>query len=68
MLLDGQGADEMMAGYIPYYFVYLRQLRAQGMTAAAGELAKSLDVLYRLGRFKLKAKVTLQEDASRSPS
>jgi asparagine synthase (glutamine-hydrolysing) len=61
VLLDGQGADEMMAGYIPYYFVYLRQLRAQGMTAAAGELAKSLDVLYRLGRFKLKAKVTLKK-------
>ena len=33
VLLDGQGADEMMAGYIPYYFVYLRQLR-QEMTAA----------------------------------
>ena len=61
VLLDGQGADEMMAGYIPYYFVYLRQLRAQGMTAAAGELAKSLDVLYRLGRFKLKAKVKLKK-------
>ena len=61
VLLDGQGADEMMAGYIPYYFVYLRQLRAQGATAAAGELAKSLDVLYRLGRFKLKAKVKLKK-------
>ena len=61
VLLDGQGADEMMAGYIPYYFVYLRQLRAQGLTAAAGELAKSLDVLYRLGRFKLKAKVKLKK-------
>ena len=35
VLLDGQGADEMMAGYIPYYFVYLRQLRAQGATTAA---------------------------------
>lgn len=61
VLLDGQGADEMMAGYIPYYFVYLRQLRAQGAKAAAGELAKSLDVLYRLGRFKLKAKVKLKK-------
>ena len=61
VLLDGQGADEMMAGYIPYYFVYLRQLRAQGATAAAGELAKSLDVLYRLGRFKLKAKLKLKK-------
>jgi asparagine synthase (glutamine-hydrolysing) len=26
VLLDGQGADEIMAGYIPYYHLYLRQL------------------------------------------
>jgi len=26
VVLDGQGADEMMAGYLPYYFVYLNQL------------------------------------------
>ncbi|NHN56353.1 asparagine synthase (glutamine-hydrolyzing) [Calidifontibacter sp. DB0510] len=57
VLLDGQGADEMMAGYIPYYFVYLRQLRAQGAKAAALELSKSLDVIYRLGRFKLQDKL-----------
>jgi asparagine synthase (glutamine-hydrolysing) len=61
VLLDGQGADEMMAGYIPYYFVYLRQLRAQGATLAAAELAKSLDVLYRLGRHKLKARLRLKK-------
>lgn len=30
VLLDGQGSDEMMAGYIPYYFVYLNQLKKQG--------------------------------------
>ncbi|GAB3486649.1 asparagine synthase (glutamine-hydrolyzing) [Flexivirga lutea] len=57
VLLDGQGADEMMAGYIPYYFVYLRQLKAQGAKRAAAELSKSLDVIYRLGRFKLQAKL-----------
>lgn len=62
VLLDGQGADEMMAGYIPYYFVYLRQLRTQGATKAAAELSKSLDVLYRLGRFKLKAKLRGRKD------
>lgn len=62
VLLDGQGADEMMAGYIPYYFVYLRQLRAQGALKAAAELSKSLDVLYRLGRFKLKAKLRGRKD------
>jgi len=26
VLLDGQGADEMMAGYLPYYLVFLKQL------------------------------------------
>ena len=61
VLLDGQGADEMMAGYVPYYFVYLRQLRAQGATKAAAELARSLDVLYRLGRFKLRSKLRLKK-------
>jgi asparagine synthase (glutamine-hydrolysing) len=62
VLLDGQGADEMMAGYVPYYFVYLRQLRAQGALKAATELSKSLDVLYRLGRFRLKAKLRGRKD------
>lgn len=62
VLLDGQGADEMMAGYIPYYFVYLKQLRAQGALKAAAELSKSLDVIYRLGRFKLKAKLRGRKD------
>ena len=32
------------------------------MTAAAASCAKSLDVLYRLGRFKLKAKAAAEED------
>lgn len=26
VLLDGQGSDEMMAGYLPYYFVYIKEL------------------------------------------
>ncbi len=26
VLLDGQGADEMLAGYIPYHFIYLKEL------------------------------------------
>ena len=30
VLLDGQGADEMLAGYLPYYFVYLNQLKKEG--------------------------------------
>jgi len=26
VLLDGQGGDELLAGYVPYQFFYLRQL------------------------------------------
>lgn len=29
VVLDGQGSDEMLAGYDPYFFVYLRQLFAE---------------------------------------
>jgi asparagine synthase (glutamine-hydrolysing) len=52
VMIDGQGADEMMAGYNPYYLVRLRELRRRGKKAqAATELALSADVLWRLGRF-----------------
>jgi asparagine synthase (glutamine-hydrolysing) len=54
VMIDGQGADELMAGYAPYYFVYLRQLRRRsGTVRAAGALMRSLDVLWRLGRFRV---------------
>ncbi|MBP9667524.1 asparagine synthase (glutamine-hydrolyzing) [Candidatus Saccharibacteria bacterium] len=54
VLLDGQGADEMMAGYIPYYFVYLRELRAAGKWGTLlKEVVLSLDVLLRLARFTI---------------
>ncbi|HET6213943.1 MAG TPA: asparagine synthase (glutamine-hydrolyzing) [Micromonosporaceae bacterium] len=53
VMVDGQGADEMMAGYVPYYLVNLRDLRRRGHAGrAAGELSRSLDVLWRLGRFR----------------
>jgi asparagine synthase (glutamine-hydrolysing) len=51
VMLDGQGADEMMAGYAPYYLVHLRQRRrAAKALGTAVELARSTDVLWRLGR------------------
>ena len=63
VLLDGQGADEMMAGYIPYYFVYLRQLRQNGQWGKfAGELLSSLDILFRLGRFRLMDKLSFRQN------
>lgn len=65
VLLDGQGADEMMAGYIPYYFVYLRQLRQNGQWLKfAGELLSSLDILFRLGRFRLMDKLSLKKNVT----
>ncbi len=47
VVIDGQGADEMMAGYIPYYFVYLRQLLKQRKYGVfIKELFSSIDILY----------------------
>lgn len=64
VLLDGQGADEMMAGYLPYYFVYLRQLRKQKLwTRLAGELRTSTDVLWRYGQERAKATLRLSKPA-----
>lgn len=57
VLLDGQGADEMMAGYDPYFVVYLRQLKARKQY---GKLLKEAwacrDIISRLVKFKLKSK------------
>ena len=51
VLLDGQGADEMMAGYNPYFYVYLRQLRRQKrFKELASEIVGSRDILRKLGR------------------
>ncbi|MEK7071053.1 MAG: asparagine synthase-related protein, partial [Patescibacteria group bacterium] len=54
VLLDGQGADEMMAGYLPYYFVYLRQLKKQGKwLKLIWESLSSLDVIVKYVALKL---------------
>jgi asparagine synthase (glutamine-hydrolysing) len=54
VMLDGQGADEMMAGYAPYHLVHVRQLRRAGHPVhAAAELVRYSDVLWRLGRSRL---------------
>ena len=61
VLLDGQGADEMMAGYIPYYLVYLRQLRKdRHWVRLLLEGIGSSDVLFRLARFRIKDKLLLR--------
>ncbi|OGK31731.1 asparagine synthase (glutamine-hydrolyzing) [Candidatus Roizmanbacteria bacterium RIFCSPHIGHO2_12_FULL_36_11] len=50
VLLDGQGADEMISGYLPYYFVYLKQLLREGRIGAfLQEFIGSLDVIIDTG-------------------
>jgi asparagine synthase (glutamine-hydrolysing) len=54
VLLDGQGGDELLAGYVPYQFVYLRQLLAErdyGRFLAEAWAAR--DVLWPLLRRRL---------------
>jgi len=54
VLLDGQGADEMMAGYMPYYFVYLRQMMSRKQYGKlVREVFASLDVLLKYGLRKI---------------
>ena len=51
VLLDGQGGDELLAGYIPYHYVYLRELLAGGrLFEAAREARAARDVLGPLVR------------------
>ena len=62
VLLDGQGADEMMAGYLPYYFVYLRQLRKEKQyTKLLREVVSSTDVLSRYGKSVVRGKLGLDK-------
>lgn len=48
VLLDGQGADELLAGYVPYHFVYLRQLLTERKPLRLlKEILFALDVLWK---------------------
>jgi asparagine synthase (glutamine-hydrolysing) len=54
VLLDGQGGDELLAGYVPYQLVYLRQLRRERRYAELRREARcSRDVLWPLARRRL---------------
>jgi asparagine synthase (glutamine-hydrolysing) len=54
VLLDGQGGDELLAGYVPYQFVYLRQLlRERDYRRFAEEGWAARDVLWPLLRRRL---------------
>jgi asparagine synthase (glutamine-hydrolysing) len=54
VMLDGQGADEMLAGYVPYYLVWARQLLRTGHPVGAiAEVACSSGRLLHLGRVRI---------------
>lgn len=54
VLLDGQGGDELLAGYVPYQAVYLRQLRREGRYLRwLREAWAARDVLWPLIRRRL---------------
>ena len=64
VLLDGQGADEMMAGYNPYFYVYLRQLRRQKrLKDLASEVVGSRDILRKLARTKYSGRTSVPIEA-----
>ncbi len=57
VLLNGQAGDELLAGYVPYQLVYLRELRRRGdWVALRREALASRDVLAPLVKRKLAAR------------
>ena len=54
VLLNGQGGDELLAGYVPYQYVYLRELlRRRRLRAFVAEAWDSRDVLLPLVKRRL---------------
>ena len=54
VLLDGQAGDELLAGYVPYHYVYLKQLlRERKYTTFAREAWAARDVLKPLIKRRL---------------
>ena len=54
VLLNGQGGDELLAGYVPYHYVYLRELlRRRQLRVFAREAWESRDVLQPLVKRRL---------------
>jgi asparagine synthase (glutamine-hydrolysing) len=57
VLLDGQGGDELLAGYVPYQYVYLRELAktrdVAGLRTLSKETLPTRDLLAPIARQRL---------------
>ncbi len=57
VLLDGQGGDELLAGYVPYQYVYLRELARSRHPSSLRKLTKETlaarDILLPVARQRL---------------
>ncbi|MGH9171252.1 MAG: asparagine synthase (glutamine-hydrolyzing) [Acidimicrobiales bacterium] len=54
VLLDGQGGDELLAGYVPYQYVYLKDLaKSREITVLARETLVVRDLLTPFARARL---------------
>jgi asparagine synthase (glutamine-hydrolysing) len=57
VMLDGQGADELLAGYVPQLVVHLRRLLEQDRRAGLREAAAQRDVLAGLARGRVRGRL-----------
>ncbi|NUR16519.1 MAG: asparagine synthase (glutamine-hydrolyzing) [Dermatophilaceae bacterium] len=55
VMLDGQGADELLAGYVPQLVVHLKDLLTRDRRSAFRELFASRDVLGHLAAMRTRA-------------
>ncbi|NUO35193.1 MAG: asparagine synthase (glutamine-hydrolyzing), partial [Dermatophilaceae bacterium] len=55
VMLDGQGADELLAGYVPQLVVHLKDLLSRDRRSAFRELFASRDVLGHLAAMRTRA-------------
>ncbi len=57
VMLDGQGADEMLAGYVPQHVTHLRSLLSRNRRAGVAELAAARDILGSQVRSRLRTRL-----------
>lgn len=69
VLLDGQGGDELLAGYVPYQYVYLRELaRARRYAELSHEAMAARDVLGPLVKAKVSSRRRAVDPARYCPT